>query len=115
MIVTGWAGDATRQVVGPILPTNVWAHVTDTFSSTNGNRLYVNGTVIGSIGAMAHGASGQENILTLGHFVQGIQQSTGGSCQSQSIVPAAYSGSIDEFRIYSRVLSAAGVTKLALR
>ncbi len=47
IVTTGW-NPTPQQVIGPILPTNVWTHVVGTYSLTNGLRLYVNGTLIGS-------------------------------------------------------------------
>ncbi|CAF4109352.1 unnamed protein product [Adineta steineri] len=97
---------AVKDVIGPILSINVWTHVATTFSTTNGVRLYVNGSLIGSTGAMAYSASGATNTVTLGNSL-----TTG--CGTNSIVPGTFYGYLDEFRLYSRELSAADVTTLA--
>lgn len=107
IIITGWpGGNAGRQVIGSVLPINVWTHIVNTYSTTNGYRLYVNGTLIGSTGAIGYSASGLVNIITLGNPLQG-------SCNSQSIVPSVYYGYIDEFRIYSRELNSTDIYNLA--
>lgn len=112
IIATGW-GSTSQQVLGPILSANVWTHVASTYSPTNGVRLYVNGTLVGSTGAMAYLASGQVNLLTLGNSLQGIPVSSGGTCSSQSIVPNVYSGYVDEFRVYSRELNSTDIARLS--
>jgi hypothetical protein len=109
---TGW-GSSDQEVIGPVLPANVWTHVVNTYSTTNGVQLYVNGTLINGTGAMNYAASGLVNIITLGNYIQGIQGSAGGSCNSQSIIPNVYSGFIDEFRVYSRELDTADIYALA--
>lgn len=109
IVAPGWFS-SYQEVIGPILPANIWTHVTVTYSSTNGLRLYVNGTLIGTTSSMSSSSSGQVNILTLAN---GLQASAGGTCNSQSIVPNAYFGDMDEFRVYSRELNANDVYILA--
>ncbi|CAF4089077.1 unnamed protein product, partial [Adineta steineri] len=97
-IVSASWDDVTREVVGPFLSTNVWTHVATTFSTMNGVRLYVNGSLIGSTGTMAYVASGTLNTVTLGNpLVSG--------CATKSIVSGTFYGYLDEFRLYSRELS----------
>jgi hypothetical protein len=98
IIAAGWT-NTPQQVIGPVLPANGWTHVVNTYSTTNGIRSYVNGILIGSTGAMTYSASGSINILILANYIQGIQESAGGTCNSQSIVPNVYHGYIDEFRV----------------
>ena len=112
IIITGW-GNSNRQVIGPVLPTNSWTHVASTYSPSNGYRLYVNGTFTNTTGSMAYVASGQVNILTIGNPLPSMITSTVRTCNSQSIVPNVYAGSIDEFRVYSRELNRTEVTTLA--
>ncbi|CAF0796535.1 unnamed protein product [Adineta steineri] len=105
--IVGASYDGTvKNVVGPVVSINAWTHVTTTFSTTNGVRLYVNGSLINSTGTMAYSASGAVNTLTLGN-----PRVTG--CATKSIVPGTFYGYLDEFRLYSRELSAADVTTLA--
>ncbi|CAF4081891.1 unnamed protein product, partial [Adineta steineri] len=98
-----WDG-GFEEVVGPILPTSVWVHVAITFSQTHGLRLYVNGSLIGSTGGIAYAASGASNTVILG-------SSRGVSC-AKSITPGTFYGYLDEFRVYSRELSAREVSAL---
>ena len=106
IIVTGWNG-SYNEAVGPVLPIDTWTHVVNTYSTTNGHRLYVNGTMISTTGPMTYLASNSVYILTLGNPLGGI-----GSCISQSIVSKVYSGSIDEFRVYSRELNTTDIHSL---
>lgn len=112
IIITGW-GSSNRQVIGPIIPANSWTHVVSTYSLFNGYRLYVNGTFINTTGPMTYVASGQSNILTLGNSLQSTSPSSGRICYSQSIVPNVYTGSMDEFRVYSRELTTTEISILA--
>ncbi|CAF3828348.1 unnamed protein product, partial [Adineta steineri] len=106
-IVTTNSGSTGNEVVGPILPINVWTHVTSTFSTMNGLRFYINGIYSASTGVMSYSAAQQAVILTLGNPMMG------GSCNSSSIATGIYSGYLDEFRVYSRELSVADVYTLA--
>ncbi|CAF1327744.1 unnamed protein product [Adineta steineri] len=99
-------GTAVTDVIGPVLSINVWTHVATTFSTTNGVRLYLNGSLIGSTGAMTYSASGALNTVILG-------SSRAASCGTNSTVAGTFYGYLDEFRLYSRELTAAEVTALA--
>ncbi|CAF4225714.1 unnamed protein product [Adineta steineri] len=99
-----WDG-GFEEVVGPILSTSVWVHVAITFSQTHGLRLYVNGSLIGSTGGIAYAASGSSNTVMLGSS-RGVR-----SC-AKSITPGTFYGYLDEFRVYSRELSATEVSAL---
>ncbi|CAF4203509.1 unnamed protein product, partial [Adineta steineri] len=68
-----------KEVVGPVIPINVWTHVASTFSTINGLRFYINGIYSGTTGVMNYGAAQQAIILTLGNPM------AGGSCNSSSI------------------------------
>jgi hypothetical protein len=57
-----------------------------------------------------YSASGQVNIITLANPLQAY---TGSSCVSQSFAPNVFSGSIDEFRVYSRELDIDAICALA--
>jgi hypothetical protein len=113
IVVTGWQLSTQLQIVGPILSANVWTHVVATYSTANALRLYVNGIYYNSTSALTYLASGTVNILTLGNPLQGLPYGLGGSCNSQSIVPSAYNGLLDEFRVYSRELNSTDIYALA--
>ncbi|CAF4190164.1 unnamed protein product, partial [Adineta steineri] len=105
IIATAWAPD--NQVTGPVLSINTWTHIATTYSPTNGLILYVNGASVGGTGAQSNGAPIEVVILTLGNSL------SGGGCNSQSIATGTFSGYLDEFRVYSRELSATEVAVLS--
>ena len=96
-----------QQIVGPVLVTNTWTHVVSTYSLSNGFRLYVNGTLVGSRGPLSFVSPSQTNTLTLGY------PATGSQCSQVSVVSRPYSGYLDEFRVYSRELNATDILALA--
>ena len=53
-IVVTSGGILPYSVIGPILTVNTWSHVVATYSLTNGIRLYVNGTLVGTTGSMSY-------------------------------------------------------------
>ena len=112
IIMTGY-GTLTRQLIGPVIPINVWTHIVGSYSLFNGNRLYINGTFVGGTGLMIYNGSGQVNFITLGNPLQGASASSTRACTLQPIVPNVYSGSIDEFRLYSRELIPTEISLLA--
>ena len=97
-------GVANVGVSGPQISTGGWNHIVYTYSSTNGIRLYSNGTLFGSL-ALTYSASGAANSLTFGNPI------AGGGCGSQFPNQQFY-GSIDEIRLYSRELTTSDVSQL---
>ena len=91
---------------GPVMPVGIWNHVAYTFSTANGIRLYINGTLHGSA-ATTYVASGAANTLIFGNPLSGT------ACGSASPNQQFY-GSIDEVRLYSREISAVEVSQLYL-
>jgi hypothetical protein len=92
---------------GPILPvSSLWALVVQTWSSTNGLKLYVNNTLVSSVAASTFLASGTaSNYLTLGTCLSG--------CSSGSIgTLGPFTGAIDDWRIYSRELKSSDICTL---
>ncbi|CAF1407411.1 unnamed protein product [Adineta steineri] len=104
IIATAWAPD--NQVTGPVLSINTWTHIATTYSPTTGLILYVNGESVGGTGVQSNAASWIVVILTLGNSL------SGGECSSQSIATGTFSGYLDEFRVYSRELSATEIYAL---
>jgi hypothetical protein len=94
----------TVVVVGPAIATGTWNHVVHTFSTINGMRLYVNGTLYGSVVA-TYSASGSPNTLTFGNPLLGT------GCDS-SFPNQQFYGSIDEVRLYSRELTVSEILQL---
>jgi hypothetical protein len=91
----------------PIIST--WSHIVQTWSSTNGLRLYINNILVASSVTLAttYTASGVSNYLTLGNSLNG---GTCGQGQIGSLTP--YQGAIDDVRVYSRELSTADICTL---
>ncbi|CAF1528772.1 unnamed protein product [Adineta ricciae] len=107
IVGTIWNG-SLEEIIGPILPNNVWSHVVYTYSRINGLQLYVNGTLINSTNSnLNYIGSEQVTTLILGNSIGNI------SCNSQSIISNVYNGSIDEFRVYSRELNNSEIFQLA--
>lgn len=103
-----WNSASAVQVVGPIVPLATWTHVVTSYSATNGIRLWVNGTLIGSTGPFQYLPSGAYNTITLGSSLAGQA-----SCAGGSIVKGQFYGMMDELRVYARELNATEVYTLA--
>jgi len=101
----------TISVFGPILSisTSTWFHVVQTWSSTNGLRLYLDNILVASNTnqATAYSASELSNYVTLGNVLNGT------SC-SQGVISTLtpYNGDIDDFRIYNRELTSDDICTL---
>lgn len=108
----------TTAVSGPMLLPNVWTHLAVMYSSRNGMRFYVNGTL----------RSAQPNVanslpfwyLNTGQYyvTLGNSQPTGASsptCQKSSlpIISSPFSGAIDEFRLYMAELNGEEICVIA--
>jgi hypothetical protein len=97
-------GTADIIVIGPQMPIGIWNHIVHTFSTKNGLRLYVNGSLYGSVMSL-YSASGSPDTLTFGNPLLGTY------CGSSSPNQQFY-GSIDEVRLYSRELTASEILQL---
>ena len=95
---------------GPILPvSSSWIPIVQTWSSTNGLKLYVNNTLVSSVAASTFLGSGTTpNYLTLGNCLSGC-----GGCSSGLVgAPGPFTGAIDDWRIYNRELTSSDVCTL---
>ncbi|UJR29737.1 hypothetical protein I4U23_017285 [Adineta vaga] len=97
-------GGTNTVINGPVMPVGVWTHVVYTFSTTNGIRLFVNGTFANSF-MTSYSASNSPVTLTFGNPLLGT--SCGSSFPNQQ-----FYGSIDEVRLYSRELTTNEVLQL---
>ena len=99
--------NSTSSVTSPTLVSiNTWTHIVQTFSLTNGSRLYINGI----LAAMASTPTGQP----VGPFsIIGTSPTGTGYCPSGSINQGQYYGSVDEYRVFRNELTAADVCRLA--
>lgn len=86
-----------------------WTHVVETWSTTTGLRIYVDGLLISALPSIStYAASTVPNYVTVGSMNLGF-----GSCFSGAISPiVAFNGAVDDFRIYSRALTADDVCAL---
>ncbi|CAF1031354.1 unnamed protein product [Rotaria sordida] len=88
----------TASVIIP-LSSPFWTHIVQTWSSTNGLRLYIDNILVASrSSATVFAASGMTpNYLTLASSLSGS-----GSCWAGGIdLASSFTGSVDDFRIYS--------------
>lgn len=93
---------------GPLnVPLNSWTHLVQTFSTTNGIRLYVNKTIYSTPPVNFISGPPYTAYLTLANKLSGDL-----SCHSPYIIKQAYTGAIDEVRIYNREISASEVCML---
>ena len=100
-------GYSLVSLTGPVLSTSVWTHVVQTYSSTNGMCLYVNGVLLNQSIAFPYAASGSPVYLYLGSFPMS-------ACVPSNVICAGqYYGLLDEFRLFSREISATEVYALA--
>ena len=110
LLVAQMFNSGVRFVMSPSMPLNSsWTHVVETWSPTNGLRLYMNNILVASTIAMAgsYTASSMSNYVTLGSIL------SGSSCPLGAIGSMlGFDGDIDEFRIYSRELSADDICHL---
>ena len=106
IVVHGLNASSLVELVGPVLKTGEWIHIVETYSETNGLRLYANGTLSGQSSPFSYAASGVLMTVTLGQALNGE------NCLHGTIRVGYYRGEIDEFYIYSRELSQAHVTAL---
>ncbi|CAF2620043.1 unnamed protein product [Rotaria sp. Silwood2] len=99
-----------QSLLGPSISLNTWYHVVQTWSPTNGLRLYVNRQMRNLPLATTFTASNESiTYVTLGNGLpsseicpQGILNST---------IP--FTGAIDDFRVYSRELTSVDIDKNA--
>jgi hypothetical protein len=97
-----WIGDPTMSV-----SKSVWSHVVQTWSSKNGLRLYINSVLVASHLYPTYVGSYVPDFVTLGNGIN-----TTSMCETAQITYSPYKGDIDDFRVYSRELSAADVCTL---
>jgi hypothetical protein len=97
---------------GPVLIlASSWIPIVQTWSSTNGIRLYVNNTLVSTAAASNFlGSETTPNYLTLGNCLSGCNVCLSGLVDT----PGPFTGAIDDFRIYSRELTPSDVCTLYL-
>ena len=93
------------QITGPFISTLQWTHIAYTYSSTNGQSMYINGVLFLSTGATSYSGSGVVEWLTVGYNF--------GTCTVTPINGGYYIGAIDELYVFRRELTASEVYSLA--
>ena len=102
-----WTG-TIRSIVGvSVSMYPVWSHIVETWSSTNGLRLYINNVLTASDASVtSYSASSASNYVRLANRPNN-------SCYYGQIgLTMPFNGCIDDFRIYSRELTATDVCAL---
>ena len=104
-------GNSHGIIIDPALSvsTSVWSHVVQTWSPTNGVRLYINNVLLASrlSLAMTYGGNGASMYVTLGNALNAT-----GVLWMPYANTSPYSGDMDDFRVYSRELSSADICTL---
>ena len=97
------SGGTVVTATGPVLSiSSSWIFVVQTWSATNGLRLYVNNAPASSVAASTFLGSGTSpNYATLAGCVNGCDVCSSGLVDA----PGPFRGGIDDWRIYSRELS----------
>jgi len=97
----------------PNLPLNSFTLIVQTWSSTNGLRLYINSNLVGTAVATTYwAASNWVNYVTLGGCLSGCSSCS--TAPGNRISPGPFKGAVDDFRVYSRELTADDVCTLFL-
>lgn len=97
-------------LAGPTVTLSTWTYVAVTYSTTNGLRLYINGTLQNSTSSgFAFISSGSQNTVTLGSSLSGFNSTF---CPQGSITSGQYQGYMDSFSFYSREISSTDVLAL---
>lgn len=97
----------TSQIIGPSISINQWTHLGYTYSPINGVIMYVNGVRQGSTGNITYATWGTN------YDYLNVAQNISTPCSLSLIANGFYQGSIDEFYVYRRELSASAIAALA--
>jgi hypothetical protein len=113
LVVQVWNSSFPVNTIGPILTVNTWTYVVETFSITNGLKLYINGTLYSSVSNInTYVASGSQNYLTIASTLTASVNPQ--YCVSTGMLGlGSYNGAVDELRVYSRELTAEDVCTLS--
>jgi hypothetical protein len=100
---------ATSKTSG-VLSLNTWTHVSMTYSTRNGIRLFVNGSLANSNNNTYHNylASGEMCTIVIG---TGLWP-TACNINQTKIVPSQFRGMIDDLKIFSRELSQTEISQI---
>ena len=108
--IQSWSGFYNNNLValtGPSVSINVWTHIVQTYSSSNGMRLFINGSLFNQSNTFRYSASGSPNYIYLGSFPLP-------ACVSSNVISMGqYFGLLDEFYLFARDLTPDEVYQLA--
>jgi len=106
--INSWkVGETIVALTGSVVPLNIWTHVVATYSPTNGERLYVNNTLVAFSGPFDFLGSSSPMTITLGSSLSGTNV-----CVCGSIQQGQFYGSLDEFYVYARELTQSEISAL---
>ena len=106
LIAASWNGGVV-EVMGPVVPANSWTHVAVTYRVSSGLRVYSNGSLSNTSALFSITGSGTPNYLFVG------SSRAAANSTSWTNITGQYSGIVDEFRVYSRELTAGEINALA--
>lgn len=90
------------------LPSNSWIHVAQTFSTSNGNRLYLNGTLV----TVSFSATGR----SIGPYSMiGASPLNTESCITGLNRKGQFYGTIDDYQVFNCELPSVDIVRLANR
>ena len=101
--------NSSVSLAGPTVSVGVWTHVAITYSPSNKLRLWINGNQT-TVSPSNFASSTIDGPVTMR---LGASAGSAGVCASGAISMGQYFGLMDEFRLFSRELSASGVADLA--
>jgi hypothetical protein len=104
--ITTWNG-SNISINGPLMPLLAWTHVVISYSLANGQRLYVNGTLMASVDGYSFLSGDIPMTITLGSSLLGTSL-----CSAGMIHMGQFHGSLDEFYVYARELTVSEVAAL---
>jgi hypothetical protein len=90
-------------LTGPFVTSNIWTHISVTYSTGNGYSLYVNGVYFGATGSLPYVSTNTFAYLFIGYYISCYYGSSNG----------VYLGMVDEVYIHNRELKQSDVTALA--
>lgn len=95
---------AFLTATGPVLATNAWSHLAMTWSANDGVRLYVNGVLSASAAPASQTQRHRSVPASPMHLLFGSDN--GAKCWTGGIEPGAWTGVMDEIRVYNYALTA---------
>jgi hypothetical protein len=98
-VAQSWTGAASTAASADPVTAGTWTHIAQTWSPTGGLRLYVNGVLKATNPQATFAPSNAPDYVTLGS-----QGAGGGACTGA--LNAAFAGSVDDFKVWGRELSA---------